>query len=706
VTSAIQNGTVKKGIKEMRTGFRHFGLVAGAAGLMVSAAQASVPTFALKLGGINGKMFRNKTCGTDADCPTGSECVITSVGPPFALCHNELRCGPIADLGAKCSVGGADCIVDADCGAGTCEVARMCFGGTTPQKGCTSAAECGGGGTCENMVQPGDDLAFEAFLSGWDQDLLVGKCNGDPILGTDLDCESNADCIFKHCEGTTARCQNAATDCVAGVQCVPDVCIIPFPRLGSFQWTIDPATYASTTSDGADPLAPEPLECSTAVAGEANCGTASCCVDGMDNDSDGLTDCNDPDCALVEACACHHGSFFDFHCTCFQSTCSEGACDILATAYFETQRCDYLYTNLAHDPGIFTQTPFYNYSGASLTPITDPQTDRYVGSLWLMAPETAAGRYEVDFVDNVNFTVVLTGVGALLPPPVTEPAIVHIEDLCEDVVCPPPSNVCLESVCQSGDCTERPVVCELEHKCVVAEGGCQPAGACCRGGNCGDFRTEQECIATNGTWTALGVKCFQNPCAQPPDCGDGATFDWANAEPPDFVVDAREPRDVNNGTTLKGINTIVVELLTGDASTNVAECWGICESAVEGAANSITNVNNAAGTYTITLGRRITPGAITTVTYTPTTGAPSTGTFISLPADSDASETSEIADLDEHIQCCLNQACTPFFGEYSCDLNHSTDVTSEDTLRLLDLLSGSGSFLTAWEGESPEPGCD
>jgi len=491
------------------------------AGAVPSAVRASQPTFALRLAGINGKMFRDVACATDADCPTGSDCVVTSVGPPFALCHNELRCGPIADLGAKCSVGGADCIVDADCGAGTCEVAKMCFGGTTPQKGCTSAAPCGGGGTCENMAQPGDDLAFEAFLSGWDQDLLVGKCNGDPILGTDLDCESNADCIFKHCEGTNVRCLNAATHCVPGVQCVPDVCITPVPRLGSFQWMIDPATYASTSSAGADPLAPEPLACSTVVAGEANCGTQFCCVDGNDNDGDSLTDCNDPDCALLEVCACDHGSFFASQCTCFESTCSDGACDDFATAYFDQRRCDFLYKDIIHTPLISTQTPFYTYSIASVTPITDPQAERYVGTLWLYASEVAGGRYVVDFVDNINFTLAIDSNGAKLPAPVTEPAIVHIEDLCEGIICLPPSAVCLESVCQGGDCTERPVVCEPDHKCVENEGGCVPIGACCVALECTDAQTEQECAAAEGEWPGWGTMCFTEPCTPVDDDNDG-----------------------------------------------------------------------------------------------------------------------------------------------------------------------------------------
>jgi hypothetical protein len=170
-------------------------------------------------------------------------------------------------------------------------------------------------------------------------------------------------------------------------------------------------------------------------------------------------------------------------------------------------------------------------------------------------------------------------------------------------------------------------------------------------------------------------------------------------DPMDGTVDARQPRKVDDGAFLQGIDTFNV---TGPAGADDTGCWTLCETVVEGTANAIAGiVDNGGGMYTITLNRRITPGAVTTLTYTPDAGAASTGTFTSLPADSNADGLSNTADILSLIDCCLNGVCTPAWGDYSCDIDQSLVVNSADILRLIDLLNGAGQFVQPWNLVSP-----
>ncbi|MHC4696760.1 MAG: hypothetical protein ACYTFA_08470 [Planctomycetota bacterium] len=93
--------------------------------------EGGIPTFSLKLAGVNGSMFRDITCQTDSDCPQGSPCVSTEIGYPTNF---EMRCAPIVDIP-------------------------------------------------ELMLCPGDDLALEVYLRGW---CVEGDCAAGPLLGAYL----------------------------------------------------------------------------------------------------------------------------------------------------------------------------------------------------------------------------------------------------------------------------------------------------------------------------------------------------------------------------------------------------------------------------------------------------------------------------------------------------------------------------------------
>ena len=65
-------------------------------------------------------------------------------------------------------------------------------------------------------------------------------------------------------------------------------------------------------------------------------------------------------------------------------------------------------------------------------------------------------------------------------------------------------------------------------------------------------------------------------------------------------------------------------------------------------------------------------------------------------------------DIAELVSCCVNSTCSPAYRNViSCDINHSGLVTSEDIVRHVDLLNGSGGFAT-WLNQTSYDGgeCD
>ncbi len=190
--------------------------------------------------------------------------------------------------------------------------------------------------------------------------------------------------------------------------------------------------------------------------------------------------------------------------------------------------------------------------------------------------------------------------------------------------------------------------------------------------------------------------CIVDSCE--PVCPAGV-MDWAGANPPTGVIDARQPHPLS-GTTAQGIYTIVVDGPPGMSRGH--ECFDLCETRVDGAANFVASVTEGpAGTYTIVLDRPISAGAVTKISYHPDGGfPPDTGVFMSLPADANASGRSLVNDVTHMASCCLEGTCAPAYGGYSCDTNHSGLTTSEDILRLIDLLRGADGF-APWHEQSP-----
>jgi len=208
-----------------------------------------------------------------------------------------------------------------------------------------------------------------------------------------------------------------------------------------------------------------------------------------------------------------------------------------------------------------------------------------------------------------------------------------------------------------------------------------------------EYWATQQATITPGDITNLSFSVSAAPCDNV-----AVAFD----DPADGVVDARQVRDIETGAILMGIETIAV---SGVGVSTDTSCWSVCESQVEGAALSVSNVaDNLNGTYTVALGRRITPGAVSRVTYA---ASGDTALYTSFPGDSNADHFTNAADITDMVACCMNGACSGAQSPvYSCDINHSLAVDSEDVVRLVDVHNGAGAFLVEWGAVAgPTLGC-
>lgn len=171
------------------------------------------------------------------------------------------------------------------------------------------------------------------------------------------------------------------------------------------------------------------------------------------------------------------------------------------------------------------------------------------------------------------------------------------------------------------------------------------------------------------------------------------------------TVDARQPNPVNSLTPRQGISTVTVTAPMGADDG----CWTMCETASSGGPNSIQSVtDNGAGTYTITLARPITPGAVTRVAYTADGGAQSIGTFIFHPSNVNGDSAASPVDILRIIDCLngINPGVNCPWGLYSQDIDQSGVLGPADILRVIDLLNGADVF-DPWNGTTlPSGACN
>lgn len=181
-----------------------------------------------------------------------------------------------------------------------------------------------------------------------------------------------------------------------------------------------------------------------------------------------------------------------------------------------------------------------------------------------------------------------------------------------------------------------------------------------------------------------------------PNCPGGtATF----TNPMNNTVDARQPNPVGSLTPAQGIQTLTVTAPSGAD----AECFTLCETASSGTPNTITNVMANGNTYTLTLARPITRGAVTRIAYNPEFGTGSTGTFISHPGNVNGDTTAAPTDILAIIDCInnVNPMTQCPWGIYSQDIDQSGVLGAPDILRTIDLLNGADVF-DVWNN-TPRP---
>lgn len=293
---------------------------------------------------------------------------------------------------------------------------------------------------------------------------------------------------------------------------------------------------------------------------------------------------------------------------------------------------------------------------------------------------------------------------------------------CDDVSCCESVCACDPFCCSVGwdaDCSGAGFVpgCGAQALCACNQCGGPTAGDCCSGHNspfcldaaccqavcacdsfCCDTEWDQFCATTGadnngcGAGELCGSLCRLN-------CPAGAVT-WVN--PPNGVVDAGRPFDPAIPSQILGINQIIATA-PSDADPR---CWTLCETDSVGSANGITNVLETSGTYTLMLARAISPGAVTTISYTNINNAATVGRFTSHPANVDGAGFAEVLDVSTLVAAMAGTATLPW-GVFSSDIDRSTEFTPLDILGAIDLLNGAGTY-TVWNGSikpSSQPFC-
>lgn len=185
---------------------------------------------------------------------------------------------------------------------------------------CSLDAECDDGNACNGLetcvdsaCQPGEPVVCEddgLYCNGSEYcDNGVCVHTGDPCSGTDICDEDNDRCRPITCGdgvcGEGEDCYNCPEDCISGsgggdcASCFKGIC----------DGSCHPVKEGPDCSDCAPSYCCGDGVCNgeeDSTNCKIDCGEPSVpetsCNDGLDNDRDGLTDCNDPDCSNDPAC--------------------------------------------------------------------------------------------------------------------------------------------------------------------------------------------------------------------------------------------------------------------------------------------------------------------------------------------------------------------------------------------------------------------
>jgi hypothetical protein len=169
-------------------------------------------------------------------------------------------------------------------------------------------------------------------------------------------------------------------------------------------------------------------------------------------------------------------------------------------------------------------------------------------------------------------------------------------------------------------------------------------------------------------------------------------------EPPDGVIDARQPHALRDPQQALGIRTMVVSAPPGAENP---DCWAVCAEAAE--LEGIAAVEaGPGGTLRVHLAQRIRPGTSVTLLYG---NGQASATFTSHPGNVNADAQTDSRDVLAIIDY-LNGTQQAPWGLYSSDVDHSGLLAPADILAVTDLLNGAGPF-DLWDQTllPPAPSC-
>ena len=177
-------------------------------------------------------------------------------------------------------------------------------------------------------------------------------------------------------------------------------------------------------------------------------------------------------------------------------------------------------------------------------------------------------------------------------------------------------------------------------------------------------------------------------------------------DPPEGVVDARFPRGITGGEKL-GIRTLKFE---GPPEIDRA-CFELCETEIQLVGNQVVgflefSIDATTSSYTLSLDRPITTGAVTTITYTADDTSTTTAMLVSHPGNVNGDTISSAADVESMLAVLegIDPGANAPWGMRSTDVDRTGVVRSSDILALIDVLNGAA-VLDPWM-DSPRPSTD
>jgi hypothetical protein len=263
-------------------------------------------------------------CATDGDCNDGNSCTTDSCSEGTCAaeaipgcvpcttdgdCNDENACTADTCTEGTCSNLQIDfctpCDTDDDCGDGNSCTVDACEEGVCGHQGidgcipCATGNDCNDGNTCTDDVCNAQSVCEFSPVEGCIPCETDGDCADDDACTSDR-CSTEGSCVVTTIPGCVPC--DVDDDCVDDEVCTTDLCLA-----GACVNRTDPdcsecTPTAEVCGDGIDNDCDEATDCDDENCSEAPVcdGPVEICGDCLDNDNDGFVDLDDPDCGCVE----------------------------------------------------------------------------------------------------------------------------------------------------------------------------------------------------------------------------------------------------------------------------------------------------------------------------------------------------------------------------------------------------------------------